>query len=163
MFPHEIQATLFETLLAGTSPVRPDWALGGEVLLILVIGLLTAFSASRLPVMSVPLGIVVVGAADGGQENLAQAPSLRPQVMVVDLGTPGLTNLEAVAQLRAMMPDVRIIAMSQVRSTGYREAALAAGADDLVLKAALVTDLLPAIRRAVENGHPREKPVDRSR
>ena len=62
MFPHEIQATLFETLLAGTSPVRPDWALGGEVLLILVIGLLTAFSASRLPVMSVPLGIVVVGA-----------------------------------------------------------------------------------------------------
>ena len=48
--------------MAGTSPVRPDWALGGEVLLILVIGLLTAFSASRLPVMSVPLGIVVVGA-----------------------------------------------------------------------------------------------------
>ena len=62
MFPHEIQATLFESLLKGTSPVRPDWALGGEVLLILVIGLLTAFSASRLPVMSVPLGIVVVGA-----------------------------------------------------------------------------------------------------
>jgi len=62
MFPHEIQATLFESLLKGTSPVRPDWALGGEVLLIFVIGLLTAFSASRLPVMSVPLGIVVVGA-----------------------------------------------------------------------------------------------------
>ena len=61
MYPHEIQATLFETLLAGTSPVRPDWALGGEVLLILVIGLLTAFSASRLPVLSVPVGIVFVG------------------------------------------------------------------------------------------------------
>ena len=61
MFPHEIQATLFETLLAGTSPVRPDWALGGEVLLILIIGLLTAFSVNRLPVLSVPLGIVVVG------------------------------------------------------------------------------------------------------
>jgi DNA-binding NarL/FixJ family response regulator len=102
-------------------------------------------------------GIVVVGAADGGQETLAQASSLRPHVMVVDLGTPGLRNLEAVAQLRAMMPGVVIIAMSLVRATGYREAALAAGADDLVLKAALVTDLLPAIRRAVENGHPREK------
>ena len=61
MYPHQIQATLFETLLAGTSPVRPDWALGGEVLLILVIGLLTAFSASRLPVLSVPVGIVFVG------------------------------------------------------------------------------------------------------
>jgi DNA-binding NarL/FixJ family response regulator len=101
-------------------------------------------------------GIVVVGAVDGGQENLTQAPSLRPQVMVVDLGTPGLTNLEAVAQLRAMMPDVGIIAMSQVRATGYREAALAAGADDLVLKATLLTDLLPAIRRTMENGYPRK-------
>ncbi len=105
-------------------------------------------------------GIVVVGAADGGQESLAQAPSLRPHVMVVDLGTPGLTNLEAVAHLRAMMPDVGIIAMSLVRATDYREAALAVGADDLVLKAALLTDLLPAIRRAAENGHPGENPVD---
>ena len=105
-------------------------------------------------------GIVVVGAADGGQESLAQVPSLRPQVMVVDLGTPGLTNLEAVAQLRAMMPHVGIISMSLVRATGYREAALAAGADDLVLKAALATDLVPAIRRAVETGHSREKPLN---
>ena len=98
-------------------------------------------------------GIVVVGATDGGRESLAQAQSCRPQVVVVDLGTPGLTNLEAVIQLRSMMPQVSIIAMSLVRDTGYREAALAAGADDLVLKAALVTDLLPAIRRAAQNGH----------
>jgi DNA-binding NarL/FixJ family response regulator len=104
-------------------------------------------------------GIVVVGATGSDQEYLAQASSWRPHVMVVDLGTPGLTNLETVARLRMMMPDVRIIAMSQVRSTRYREAALAAGADDFVLKAALVSDLLPAIRRAVENGHPREKPA----
>ena len=97
-------------------------------------------------------GVVVVAAAHGGEEKLAQAPSLRPQVVVVDLGTPGLTNLETVAHLRSMMPDVSIIAMSLVRATGYREAALAAGADDLVLKAALVTDLLPAIRRAAESG-----------
>ena len=62
MYPHEIQATLFETLLTGASPVRPDWALGGEVLFILLIGLLTAFSASRLSVMSVPVGILVIGA-----------------------------------------------------------------------------------------------------
>jgi DNA-binding NarL/FixJ family response regulator len=101
-------------------------------------------------------GIVVVGAAAGSQDNLAQAPSLRPHVLVVDLGTPGLTNLEAVAQLRTMMPEVGIIAMSLVRATGYREAALAVGADDLVLKAALVTDLLPAIWRAVSQ----EEPVD---
>ena len=62
MYPHEIQATLFETLLTGSSPVRPDWALGAEMLFILLVGLLTAFFVSRLPVLGVPVGIVVVGA-----------------------------------------------------------------------------------------------------
>ena len=62
MYPHEIQATLFETLLTGSSPVRPDWALGAEMLFILLVGLVTAFFVSRLPVLGVPVGIVVVGA-----------------------------------------------------------------------------------------------------
>ena len=62
MYPHEIQASLLETLLTGSSPVRPDWALGAEMLFILLVGLLTAFFVSRLPVLGVPVGIVVVGA-----------------------------------------------------------------------------------------------------
>ena len=62
MHPHQIQATLFETLLAGTSPVRPDWALGAEFLVILLLGLSTALVASRLPVLSVPVGVLAIGA-----------------------------------------------------------------------------------------------------
>jgi len=38
MYPHQVQATLFETLLNGTSPIRPDWALAAEILTILVLG-----------------------------------------------------------------------------------------------------------------------------
>ena len=62
MYPHQIQATLFETLLAGTSPVRPDWALGAEFLGLLLLGLSTALVASRLPVLSVPVGVLAIGA-----------------------------------------------------------------------------------------------------
>ena len=61
MYPHQIQATLFETLLAGTSPVRPDWALGAEFLAILLLGLCTALVAGRLPVLSVPVGVLAIG------------------------------------------------------------------------------------------------------
>jgi len=61
MYPHQIQATLFETLLAGTSPVRPDWVLGAEFLAILLLGLCTALVAIRLPVLSVPAGVLAVG------------------------------------------------------------------------------------------------------
>ena len=62
MYPHQIQATLFETLLAGTSPVRPDWALGAEILVILILGLITAWSVRYLPVLVVPAGVIGIGA-----------------------------------------------------------------------------------------------------
>ena len=62
MYPHQIQANLFETLLNGTSPVRPDWALGAEVLAMLLLGLVTAWSARSLPVLGVPVGVILIGA-----------------------------------------------------------------------------------------------------
>ena len=60
MFPHQIQATLFETLLAGSSPVRPSWAVGAEILAILLLGLGTALAVSRLPVMGVQAGVLAI-------------------------------------------------------------------------------------------------------
>jgi len=59
---HQLQATLFETLLNGTSPIRPDWALGAEILVILILGIVTAWSVRSLPVLAVPVGVLVVGA-----------------------------------------------------------------------------------------------------
>ena len=61
MYPHQVQANLFETLLNGTSPVRPDWALGIEAMAILLLGLVMAWSARFLPVLALPVGIIVIG------------------------------------------------------------------------------------------------------
>ena len=50
MHPHRVQAALFETLIKGTSPVRPDWALFAELLVILFFGgcviVVTRFTAA---------------------------------------------------------------------------------------------------------------------
>jgi len=62
MHPHQVQANLFETLLNGTSPVRPDWALGAEILVVLIFGLFTAWSVRYLPVLVVPVGVIGIGA-----------------------------------------------------------------------------------------------------
>ena len=102
---------------------------------------------------------VQVGATSDGGEVLAQAQSLRPQVVVIDLGTPGLTGLETISHLRATMPDVGLIAMSLLGASGYRRAALAAGADDFVPKGALANDLPPAIRRVAQDCRSPERPV----
>jgi DNA-binding NarL/FixJ family response regulator len=92
-------------------------------------------------------GLLVVGTASSGEEALAIAQGQQPQVILLDLAMPGLGGLNTIPRLRSKMPDVSIIALTVLDSSGYREAALAAGADDFVAKADLSTDLVPAIHR----------------
>ena len=101
--------------------------------------------------------LTLVGAARGGKEALAQAQDLRPQVILVDLNMPGLSGLETIPLLRAMLPEAGIIALTLLDAKVYRQAALAAGADDFVPKANLSTELLPAIRRVAQTGQPQQE------
>jgi DNA-binding NarL/FixJ family response regulator len=94
----------------------------------------------------------LVGTVWGSEQVLAQALDLRPQVIVLDLDTSDRTGLATIADLRAALPGAPIIALSLLGADGYRQAVLAAGANDLVLKSSLRTDLLAAIRRAAHNG-----------
>jgi DNA-binding NarL/FixJ family response regulator len=105
--------------------------------------------------------LVVVGAVDSGEDALAQVQELRPQVVVLDVDTPGQAGLETVHCLRTMLPQVGIIALSLLDAEGYHQAVLAAGADDLVAKAVLSTQLLPAIQRAKQNGRSAPEPTSR--
>ena len=91
--------------------------------------------------------LTVVGAICGGEEALAQVQDLGPQVILIGLDKPGL---ETISRLRNILPGVGIIALTLLEGNTYRQAAMAAGADDLVPKAELTTDLLPAIRRVTQ-------------
>ena len=86
------------------------------------------------------------------EQVLAQAQELRPQVILLDLDMSDRTGLAILSALRASLPEVGIIALSLLDAEGYRQAVLAAGANDLVLKNNLRSDLLPAIRRAAPDG-----------
>ena len=97
--------------------------------------------------------LTVVGAICGGEEALAQAEDLQPQVILIGLYSPGM---ETISRLRKVLPGVGIIALTLLNDNTYRKAAMVAGADDVVLKAELITDLLPAIRRVT-------RPTDRGR
>jgi two-component system response regulator NreC len=105
--------------------------------------------------------LAVVGVLRGGEEALAQAQDLRPHVILIDLNMPGLNGLETISRLRVMLPEVGIIALTLLDPNAYRQAALAAGADDFVSKANLTSDLLPAIRRVARALLPGKEPTDR--
>jgi len=94
--------------------------------------------------------LIVVGAICGSKEALAQAQDLGPQVILIGLDTPGLIGLETISRLRKVLPGVGIIALTLLEGTAYRQAAMAAGADELVPKAELTTELLPVIRRVMQ-------------
>ena len=99
----------------------------------------------------------LVGTVWGSDKVLAQALDLRPQVILLDLDTSDRTGLATITNLRAALSGVGLVALSLLGADAYRQAVLAAGADDLVLKRNLRTDLLPSIRRAAQDGRNGQK------
>jgi DNA-binding NarL/FixJ family response regulator len=106
--------------------------------------------------------VVVVGTAGGGEEALALAEDQQPDIVLIDLAMPGLSGLATIPLLRIVLPEVGIIALTVLDTNGYRQAALAAGANDFVPKANLDTDLLPAIRRVAQAGLSRQRGAEES-
>ena len=92
--------------------------------------------------------LIVVGVISRGAELLEQIQELKPQVILIGVNKYGL---ETICQLRETSPGVRVIALSLLNNNAYLQAALAAGADDLIHKAKLTTDLLPAIQQVMQS------------
>ena len=65
----------------------------------------------RLLLNSVP-DMAVVGEAASGEEAVALAASVQPDVILMDLKMPGLNGIEAIRRLRAELPQVQVLALS---------------------------------------------------
>ncbi len=91
-------------------------------------------------------GIEVVGVAADGPSLLAQVPSHRPKVVLMDVSMPGLNGLEATRRLRSEHPDVAVLMLSMHADHRFVVEALRAGALGYVLKDCEVGELLDAIR-----------------
>ncbi len=100
----------------------------------------------------------VVGAVEGGRDAVAEAARLRPDLIVVDLNMPDVPGLQILPQLRRLLPDVRLIALSLTDPDEYRAHAVAAGADLFVSKVNLEYDLMPAIQHWLHAGSGRVLP-----
>lgn len=103
-------------------------------------------------------GLVVVAEAATGEEALARALELRPDVVLMDVQMPGLNGIEATRRLRAGAPEVGVVVVTMYEDDELVFAALRAGARGYVLKGAGQEQLVRAIE-AVARGealyHPR--------
>lgn len=95
--------------------------------------------------------IEIVGEARDGAAALELVRELRPDVVLMDIAMPGLNGIEATRIIRERYPHIRVLVLSQHGDRQYVLAVLKAGASGYILKRALGSDLLGALR-AVAKG-----------
>jgi DNA-binding NarL/FixJ family response regulator len=87
----------------------------------------------------------VVCEASDGIEAVQKAGELKPDLIVLDIGLPNLDGINASRQIRQLSPGSKILFLSQDNSVDVIQAAMSTGAQGYVYKAAVQSDLLPAI------------------
>lgn len=91
-------------------------------------------------------GVEVVGEAADGHQTLRLAETLRPDIVLLDIGMPGLNGLEVAERLHRLDPAIRVVILSMHASEEYVLRALRAGAAGYLLKDSAVTELEVAVR-----------------
>ena len=92
----------------------------------------------------------VVGEASNGEEALAMARDLGPDVVLMDLLMPVMDGISATEKIRAELPDVEVIALTSVLEDASVTGAVRAGAIGYLLKDTDSEELSRAIKAAAE-------------
>ncbi|MGW3959212.1 response regulator [Amycolatopsis sp. NPDC005003] len=90
--------------------------------------------------------LAVVGEAANGEEAVALARDLRPDLVLMDVRMPVLDGVAATARICAELPDVRVLVITTFDLDEYAYAALRGGASGFLVKDAPSEEMLVAIR-----------------
>jgi DNA-binding NarL/FixJ family response regulator len=93
----------------------------------------------------------VIGEVATGNEVMAQAQALQPDVILMDIKMPGLNGIEATRRILQASPHIRILIITMFEDDESVFAAIRAGARGYLLKGAVQEETLRAIR-AVASG-----------
>ncbi|KUJ64691.1 two-component system response regulator [Streptomyces albus subsp. albus] len=93
--------------------------------------------------------IAVVAQVARGDEVLDAARAHRPDVALLDIEMPGMTGLDAAAELRRAGLPVRIVVLTTFGRPGYLRRAMESGAEAFLVKDAPAAQLAEAVRRVL--------------
>ena len=104
------------------------------------------FRKGMISLLSSVPGFRVVGEAATGEEAVVRAGELHPDVVLMDLGMPGMGGMEATRRILRESPEVRVLIVTLFEDDDSVFMALRAGARGYVLKDADEEDTVRAIR-----------------
>lgn len=88
----------------------------------------------------------LVGEAGDGREAIRFARQLKPDVVILDLSMPRMDGLTALAGIKRVAPEARVLVMTAHRAEEYVLRAVVEGASGYLLKDAAANELLLAVR-----------------
>src|SRR6516165_2084499 len=92
----------------------------------------------------------VVAVVADGRELVAAAENYRPDVIVADITMPSLNGIDAAVQLRDAEVKTKVIFLTMHRDVAYARRAMDAGAAGFVLKHSVASELVTAVREALQ-------------
>jgi len=97
--------------------------------------------------------IQVIGEASDGLEAVKLVETLKPDFLISDINMGAMNGLEVTRRVVKQFPQIKIIILSMFGDDSYVIEALRAGAIAYVLKGSTSTDLLQAIKDAIDGKH----------
>jgi DNA-binding NarL/FixJ family response regulator len=94
----------------------------------------------------------IVGEAENGADAVQLCKKAQPDIVLMDIGLPGMNGIEATTELLRHCPAVKVIILSMYDDENSVVSAIRSGARAFVLKKASSTELLDALRTVARGG-----------
>ncbi len=106
-------------------------------------------------------GYSCIGAYIKCELMLKNIEKLKPDVLLMDIGLPGMNGIEGIKQVKRLLPDLTILVLTVYEENDLIFEALCAGASGYLVKKTPPSKLLEAIREAYEGGAPMSSHIAR--
>lgn len=104
------------------------------------------FRAGLRAMLNAEADLEIVGEVQDGKDAVRMAVSLTPDLILMDLNMPGSNGLNAIAEIRKRVAEIRILVITMHKTDEYIQEALRNGASGYILKESGPDELLMAIR-----------------
>lgn len=88
----------------------------------------------------------IIGTVSSGEEALEKVGVWSPDLILMDISMPGMGGIEATKQIKEKYPHVKVLMLTMFSEEDYLKKAIKAGASGYVLKKAVDTELISAVK-----------------
>src|SRR3972149_11569731 len=106
--------------------------------------------------------MTVVGSFSSGEEALQKMKETSPEVILTDLGLPGMPGVEFIKRAKAEMPEIEMMAFTVFEDRETIFSAIKAGASGYVLKGSTPRELIESLNTLYQGGAPMSPKIARA-